>query len=346
MINIKDLAEQLGISKTALYIYFKDPETKRIGADTKERINLAIGELQYRINVNAQSLSTNKSNVVAMLIPMDEPYFRSFLINETLSGIQTILFKNNYKIIFLPAKGSRSPEILQDQLKNANGYDGFILFGTRGCTKEDMGKNVEIITKYKVPFVVVNMPEIKREINQVIIRSTKAANPVRFLLKLGHKKIALMGGGRSAPDTEKAVESFIATHREMGVEPDTSLILNGNYDKIIAKSEMLRLFETRRDFTGIFCLSDYMALGVYEAIKEKGFKIPDDFSVIGRDDTFFAADMNPPLTTVRIPMFTLGTTAAELLLSSMRSGENPRKIFLEDELVLRASAFGPKSPIR
>jgi DNA-binding LacI/PurR family transcriptional regulator len=342
MIKIKELTEKLGISKTTLYLYFKNPETKRIGEETKRRIDRTIGELQYRVNVNAQSLSTNKSNVIAMLIPMDEPYFRSSLINETLSGIQTVLFKKNYKFIFLPAKGSRSPDILTDQIKNSHGYDGFILFGTRGCSLEDMQENVEIMMKYKVPFVVVNMPDMKREINQVIVQTPKTSNPIQFLLNLGHRKIVLMGGPRKAPDTEGAVNSYIATHREQDIEPDTSLILNGDYEKIVAKSEMIKLLDHRADFTAVFCLSDYMALGVYEAIKERGYEIPAHFSVIGRDDTFFAVDMHPSLTTVRLPMFVMGKTAAELLLRSIESEEKPRKIFLENELILRDSVLVPK----
>ena len=80
-----------------------------------------------------------------------------------------------------------------------------------------------------------------------------------------------------------------------------------------------------------------MALGVYEALQENHFRIPDDISVVGRHDSFFSNLLNPPLTTVRTPIFEMGVKGAEVLLNAIQIGGQPRKVFLDNELILRSS---------
>ena len=107
-VSINQITKQIGISKTAVYQYLRDPETNRVSEATKRRIDKAIGKLEFRFNVNAQSLSTRKSRVIVILVPLDMPYFRNTMLGELLSGIQAELFKRNYKFIFVPTKGDKS----------------------------------------------------------------------------------------------------------------------------------------------------------------------------------------------------------------------------------------------
>jgi LacI family transcriptional regulator len=90
-------------------------------------------------------------------------------------------------------------------------------------------------------------------------------------------------------------------------------------------------------FSAVYCLTDTMALGAYEALAERGFEIPGRVSVIGKNDSFFARFLSPPLTSVRVPMFEAGRIGAEGLLRSIEGGEPPRKVFLKNELILRLS---------
>ena len=111
--DIKEVAQNLGLSKTSVYLYLNDPETRRVSEKTKQKIARAIQKLNYRMNVNAQSLARQESRVIAILIPLDKPFFRNVRLNEMLSGIQSVLFNRDYKFIFIPARGTGSSEIIK-----------------------------------------------------------------------------------------------------------------------------------------------------------------------------------------------------------------------------------------
>ncbi len=344
-VGLKDIAERVGLSKAAVSLYFRDPSTSRVSDENKARIRVAAAELDYKPHVFARSLSSRKSAMIAILIPFDLPYFRSTFLNEALCGIQSVLFDRGYNFVFIPSRGNNSPAILRGQLERGIGYDGFIIFGTRACTMADMRANVEEMQKVGVPFAVLNMPDMGPalggpaggEINQVVNVTPRESSAIRYLLGQGHERILLMGGRAQAPDTEQAVREYRECFAERGLAVDEALFLNGDYEEMVARSEVLQAFDRGLEFTAVYCLTDTMALGVYEAAAERALRIPQDVSVIGKNDSFFARFMSPPLTSVRVPMFEAGRLSSERLLRTIESGEAPRKIFLKNELILRLS---------
>jgi LacI family transcriptional regulator len=336
-VGLKDIAGRVGLSKAAVSLYFRDPSTTRVSDESKARIRAAAVELDYRPHVFARSLSARKSHMIAILIPFDLPYFRSTYLNEALCGIQSVLFDRGYNFVFIPSRGNNSTAILRSQLERGRGYDGFIIFGTRACTMADMRANVGQMLKVGVPFAVLNMPDMGLDINQVVNVTPLAASAIRCLLDLGHERILLMGGRAQAPDTEDCVREYREGFAERGLAVDERLFLNGDYEEMVARSEILQAVDRDVRFTAVYCLTDTMALGVYEALEERGLRVPADVSVIGKNDSFFARFLQPPLTSVRVPMFEAGRLGAESLLRSIEGAGAPRKIFLKNELILRLS---------
>ena len=121
------------------------------------------------------------------------------------------------------------------------------------------------------------------------------------------------------------------------MEIDEDLILYGDYEREVAKGSMLQFLQKGIRFSAVYCISDTMALGVYEALKDNGLRIPEDVSVIGKHDSFFAKFLDPPLTTVRVKIFEIGVKAAQILLDTIQNGAKPRKVFIDNELILRSS---------
>jgi DNA-binding LacI/PurR family transcriptional regulator len=340
-ISIKELSTKLGISRTALYLYFKDPSTPRVGEEMKRKIEAMIDGLEFFPNVNVQSLSRGVSRTIAILITLAAPHFRNTMINELLSGIQTILFARNYKMVFIPPAiinpmdGSNG--ILREQVKAASGYDACILFGTRACTEKDLQMNVEYMLRTKIPFAAVNMPAFSYQINQVVNVTPRLSSGTKFLLSMGHRRILFMGGSPHAPDTIMALKEYTSLLEEYGIPIDERLILNGGYERAAAKSELLRVLSERIDFSAVLCLSDTMALGVYDAAADRGLKIPGDISVVGKDDAQFATVVQPRLTTIKVPAYETGKVAAQLVLTALEEQSHPRRIELDNELVIRES---------
>lgn len=336
--KIIDIARKVGVSKTTVSLYLKDPETPRVGKETKDKICSAITELDFRPNAMARALATTKSKIIGIMIPYNGPVFKSTFADELLSGIQLSLNSKGYSMLFQPTKGSNSRDMVKNQLNEGMGYDGYILFGTRYCSLSDMKYNAELLMKVNVPFVVVNMPEIDLPVNQVVMADGPETDVTDYFLRNGHKRIVLMAGMEKTPESYHAVREYIDAHKKYGLEVDESLIVYGDYEQLMARSAILKLMDGGKKFTAVACLSDTMAAGVYEALTDKGVLIPKDVSVIGKNDSFFAKFMNPPLTTIARPVFEAGVRAAECLLRTINGAKDKRRIILKGSMIHRMSA--------
>ncbi len=340
MPSIKDIADKVGVSKATVSIYLKDKNTSRVGQKTKEKIDRVVDELNYRPNSIARSLSSRKSHSIGIMIPFNGSLYQSTFINELLSGIQSVLFPRKYSMVFLPTTGEDSPSMVKNQLDQAQGHDGVILFGTRYCSMQDMEDNASELERSHIPFVQVNMPQMGRSINQIVFRDPAPANAVRYLLELGHRDILLMAGREEDMETINNIDLLKETYKEFGLNFDSGKILWGDYEKDVAKSAFLQYVSSSElKSTALYALSDTMALGIYEAAKELNIIIPKDLSVIGRNDSFFSPFMDPPLTTVKRQVFQEGKKAAEVLLNTIETGRTGQLILLDSSLVLRESVI-------
>lgn len=337
MAGIKEIAEKVGVSKASVSLYLSDNETRRVGKSTKERIRQAIQELSYRPHAVARALSSSKTRIIAILIPYNEPVFRSNYMNELHSGIQSVLYSQGYGMLFIPTTGKNSRDMVKNHLEQSFGYDGYILFGTRFCTLDDMKHNANLLMESGYPFSVVNMPEIDQDINQIINVDPPETDGIEYLLGLGHRDIILMAGGKESPHSQHFLENYRRAYSMRGYEIREANIINGDYEMDLTRSLMMKRIAEGVDFTAVYCLSDKMAAGVYEALKDGGLNIPGDVSVVGRNAPFSAAHMHPPLTTVRCPIFEAGRQAAEIVLRTIDGAGDKRKIFLRSELIQRTS---------
>jgi len=337
MAKIKDIADRLNISKTAVSVYLKNPSTTRVSAKTKARIDKVIKQLNYRPNVIAKSLALRKSKIIGILIPFNGPLFASSVLNEVLSGLQSVFFEFGYSMTFLPTKGENSSTMVQNQLADCVGYDGLILYGTRYCSKADMESNLLELLKTDIPFVLLGMPEFSYPVNQIITRTSDTSSATRYLVKLGHEEILIVAGSTINPESIEEIKVHKNCLKEKGIEFDERRILFGNYEREVARGAVLQFLKKEIKFSAIYCLSDTMAMGTYEALRENKIAIPGDVSIIGKNDSFFAEFLDPPLTTVRVKNFDVGVKGAEALLRTIETKLVNQKIFLDNELILRLS---------
>lgn len=337
MVGIKDIAKAVGVSSASISLYLKDPDTTRVGSETKQKIDKAVKELNYRPNSFARSLSSKKTQTIGILLPFQGSYFRSTFVNEVLTGIQSVLFPNGYSMVFMPAAGTGSTEMVKKQIFTSNGHDGYILFGTRYCTADDMEANARELLTLEVPFTVINMPEFKLPINQVLTTDNISMHPVKYLLDQGHREIILMVGREGNTETYETIELYKELLKQFGIPFVPENILYGDFERDIARGAMDQFLQRKKAFTAIFCMTDSMALGVYESFKAADIRIPEDVSVIGKNDSFFATLMDPPLTTLKRESFAEGEKAANLLLSTLHTGRSGHKVSVQTQLVIRGS---------
>jgi LacI family transcriptional regulator len=159
---------------------------------------------------------------------------------------------------------------------------------------------------------------------------------VEHLIRYGRRRIATITGPLTMSAGQDRLAGYRSALRDAGIRPDEQMITEGDFTQSGGYIAAQKLLPKQPD--AIFVASDLMATGALRALREAGQRVPDDTAIVGFDDTQIAAYSDPPLTTIRQPVFQLGTVAAETLLHLIENNSNgPLRTILPTELVIRSS---------
>jgi LacI family transcriptional regulator len=163
-----------------------------------------------------------------------------------------------------------------------------------------------------------------------------AREAVTHLLRLGRMRVATITGPQNMIAGTDRLSGYTAALRERGVISDPGLIVEGDFTEAGGYRAMQQLLSRRLD--AVFAASDIMAIGAMRALREASLRVPEDVAVVGFDDLPQSARTEPPLTSVRQPIYRLGATAVDSLLDLFEYPDSsPRRIVLPTELVVRTS---------
>ena len=222
--------------------------------------------------------------------------------------------------------------------------DGIICMST---TTETSADHIVQMNRLGVPLVMINRPLHTAELNQIAWDDVEIGQrAMEHLIGLGHRRIAHVSGlvngvgRRSAVDR---VSGYKAALRAAGIPLDPSLIVDGGYDYAPAFAACGPLFDRDDPPTAIFAASDVMAVAIVNALHRRHLEVPDDVSVVGANDDPYAVHVEPPLTTVRLPVVAAGRRAAELIMAAIGvpTPAEPVREMLASELIVRASTARP-----
>jgi LacI family transcriptional regulator len=181
-------------------------------------------------------------------------------------------------------------------------------------------------------------------VTNVILNHQHAAElGIGHLYNLGHRRIAVIKGQAFSSDTDVRLETIgeAARKRNIPIDPKLTVQLQGESPSPeVGYSAMKTLLATGEKFTAVFAFNDISAIGAIRALEEMGLRVPSDVSVLGFDDIYAAAFHNPALTTIRQPLFEMGSLAAETLLERLgdrASKAIPEVLSVEPTLVVRNS---------
>jgi LacI family transcriptional regulator len=171
----------------------------------------------------------------------------------------------------------------------------------------------------------------------IFINNTMAAfKATKYLLELGHKRIAHISGRADHPDAASRQQGYEMALEDAGADIIPGLIVEGNFRRQSGVLAVDTLLSRGISFSAIFAANDQMAYGIRLGLYRRGIRVPEDLSLVGFDDEPAASFMIPPLTTVRQPAVELGREAAKVILARLR-GETASVSRLEAELVIRES---------
>ncbi|WP_217142108.1 LacI family DNA-binding transcriptional regulator [Streptomyces sp. AC627_RSS907] len=202
------------------------------------------------------------------------------------------------------------------------------------------------LEQQRIPFVMID-PAVEPPPGVVSVGAANwqgGVTATEHLLGLGHERIAVVAGRRRRPCSDARVAGYRSALASAGVRHRPEYVRHAGFDRAAARRRTRELLDLPVPPTAVFVCSDAMALGVYEALAERGVTVPDDMSVVGFDDLPEARWVTPALTTVRQPLSEMSATALRLLLRMM-DGHHPEstRTELSTRLVDRASTAPPRT---
>jgi LacI family transcriptional regulator len=302
---------------------------------TVSRVLAAAEELGYRPNPIARGLRTNRSHTIGVLVPdLLNPLFAGIV-----RGIEDGLGKGAYTPLIANTDNDGERERVAYEAMNARQVDGFIA----ATARRDHWLLADRV-RTGIKLVLVNRRVDSDDIPAVTSDDHEGARlAVEHLADLGHTRIAHLAGSQALFTGWSRHQGFIDAMRARSLPADPDLIVfSGAFTEQEGARCCAELLDRTRDFTAIVAGNDLLALGCYDAFDERGLSCPGDVSVVGYNDMPFADRFSPPLTTIRVPHYELGASAAALMLEQLDDAEvKPRQILLSPELVVRGSTAPP-----
>lgn len=331
MVTIKDVAKKAGVHPSVVSRVLNKDVTLKIKKETRERILLIVEELGYVPNHSARNLKRNETMMIGMIIPD----FSNPVYSSIIHGAESKAAEEGYNLLVYS----------KDQKGIENKYFSHLIEGRIDgllvAVSEFEDKDILELAELDKPFVLVNR-FVEGIDNHVVLDDERAGYmAVEHLIKLGHKKIAHITGPIETGTGLKRYEGFEKGLQDAGIELNAEYIRKSTYTMKSGYDKMNDLLKLEEPPTAVFAGNIMISLGAMRAVQEKGLKIPEDVSIIGIHDVAFAPALNPPLTTIRMPLYEMGEAAVQKIIENIRgkaSNKDMKGITIEGgELIVRES---------
>lgn len=339
--TLANIAAEAGVSLTTASRVLSG-SSDRVSETLAARVRAAAQALHYVPNAHAQALAHASSNSIGLIVhDVSDPYFaeiargvlRATSLQDRLVMICNSWLDTEREVAYVRAlRGQRVHSILlagsghTDPDVEARLADELHAFRAEGGHAASIGRHTLGIDSVQPDNV------------------GGARLAARHLLEQGHERFGVLAGPASLTTIEDRLHGFRAEIEIAGGSMPEEYVCYGDFSRSGGYEAASRLLECAPDVTGVFALNDAMAVGALAAYRDRAVDVPTDVSVVGFDDISLAADVNPPLTTVRLPMEELGRRVTELALSAgVEDGDGPTVVEVPSEFVVRESTGPPPS---
>lgn len=326
--TIVDVARESGVSYATVSRVLNGYEF--VKPSTREKVLLAAEKLGYVPNQQARSLAGGRSNLIGILVPaLDNGY-----IAEIIRGIDEELAKSNYNLILYTTHRHQGKESNYVATIVNGAADGLLLVVPSISTPY-----LDALRQQRFPYVLIDQSDLAEKSSAVNATNWQGAyDATQYLIKLGHRRIGFIAGMMELTSAIERLEGYRAALSDNHLPVDDQFIVEGDFREqggYIATQSLLDLQERP---TAIFASNDLSAFGAMEAIRQRGWRIPEDISVMGFDDIPQASIAHPKLTTMHQPLDQMGRVAVKMLLEHIENPERlPRRVTLATQLMVRES---------
>ncbi len=304
MATIYEVSELAGVSLATVSRVMNN--NARVSDATRAKVLSAMETLGYRPNSIAQSLASNRSNSVGILVSeLHGPFY-----GEMLSGIENECRAAGKHVIIAAGHSEEASEI-----------DGIEFLISRSC--DALILHVEAVTDdYLIKLAAGNLPIvlINRYIPQLADNCIRLNNELggylatKQLLQQGHTELAYIAGPMWKSDAKERYAGHLRALAEQGLRFNPQLFAEGNFQDSSGSACMQQILAKGLQFSALVCANDEMAAGAMEVARAHGLRVPQDLSIVGFDNLILARYIYPKLTTIDYPIGEMGRMAARWVL--------------------------------
>jgi LacI family transcriptional regulator len=304
-VTLKDIAYRAGVSESTVSRALND--SPLISEATKQAVLAVARKLNYQ--------SSRTSAWPTRMIGVIEPDVTNPLYAEIVSAIESRAYTAGYSIILCDSAFDPEREQGQLALLLRQGVSGIIIIAI-----DPMAEHVRGLLEHNIPCVLLGTVPLP-DVDQVNVDVAMGAYLATcHLLRLGHRRIALIGGPSRVSACEARLQGYRRALSEFGVPFEQKRVAEGRLDENGGATAMKALLPMiPSDITAVYAINDAMAIGALRTLREAGYRVPSDVSLIGCDDIPVAAQLQPALTTVWQPKRELGHLAAKLILKQIET---------------------------
>ncbi|MCB2190815.1 MAG: LacI family transcriptional regulator [Deltaproteobacteria bacterium] len=331
--TVKDIARAAGVSVTTVSLALRDKQTNRISSATREKVLSIANALNYHPNLAARALVNKQSNIIGLLIKTLLNPFYSELAQDIIDRAQ----ERGYRVITCSVEDGVDNHQADVRELISHGVDGLII-----CAALLDDKFVFELIDSGLP-VALALRYVNDELGSAAADFVGIDNPrgaylaVEHLVKMGHRKIALLMGPKNTSTGQDRLQGAQVCFEHYGLELDPELVSEGDFTRPSGYQVTRDLIDKGAEFTAVFATNDHMALGVLDALQEANLRVPQDVAVVGFDDIEMAGLPGVGLTTVSQKKTVMGRVVVDILVSKikMETVETVRRVVLEPKLIIR-----------
>ena len=305
-----------------------------VDGSTAEQIRKAIQQTNYRVNKSAKFLKTQRSNQIMLIEPdIGNPYYA-----EMFKALQHLAGERGYSVLLYDSNAEAKLELQALELMEEIGVDGLIY-----CSIQNSEQVLERLMTLHRPIVVSQHYDQLHFDTLHSIGGRGIYLAAKHLIELGHRKIAYVGGPETSTVNKRRKAGCIAALGEAGLTLEKDLCFEMDFTMDAGYKAGMYVSSFPSIPTAICCANDIIAMGVMQALREKGLQVPRDISLTGEDNIGFARLSRPGLTTINNSGGEFARRAMDLLFSRI-SGEYdgpPRDVVCPRELIVRESTCAP-----
>ena len=329
-VTIKDIARSLCISVSTVSRALTDD--KNIRRETREAVLREAERLGYRRNPVAMNLKMGRTNTIGVIVPeMHTPY-----ASQVVAGIQSVLYKNNQKVMI--AESDENPDRERENLQMMEDFmvDGLIVSLCSWRKNADVycrlaESGMAIVFYDRLPHGMDDMPQVMVDDNNDSYFMTE------HLIRLGRRRIAYLYGPDDIYNTVERGRGYREAMEKFHVY-DPQFVVKTGMTFADGAAAIDRLVADGIDFDAVYAFTDTLAIGAMNRLRLIGRRVPEDVAVAGFSGTELSTIVYPQLTTVEPPLCEMGRCAAELVLEKVRNPEaENRHIVVRTEMKCRAS---------